>query len=257
MTALSIPSNRWVARCVVIVTIVSGGLAIGSTTAAETSDLEIAMGLANMLRSARTVISVNQKRINDSSIGDKSLTGQAVLGEAISNFRKSTGQDPLKVDPKSRYGKLLAAQMSAIVKVMAAQQTSINRLGIGFKGFVPATFARLVNEDFGGRMAKQAEVKVTALPEQVRNRKALPDQWEAESIRTQLLSPDWTRGKVYATTAKNRGRRAFRVLVPEYYGKGCLSCHGEPKDTMDITGYPKEGGQLGQLGGVISVTLYQ
>lgn len=57
--------------------------------------------------------------------------------------------------------------------------------------------------------------------------------------------------------AQNRGRDAFRVLVPEYYGQGCMSCHGEPKGAMDITGYPKEGHRVGDLGGVISVTLYR
>ena len=45
--------------------------------------------------------------------------------------------------------------------------------------------------------------------------------------------------------------------MPEYYTAGCLSCHGEPKGEMDITGYPKEGGKLDDLGGVISVTLFR
>ena len=44
--------------------------------------------------------------------------------------------------------------------------------------------------------------------------------------------------------------------MPEYYSKGCLACHGEPKGELDVTGYPKEGGKLGDLGGVISVTLF-
>ena len=35
----------------------------------------------------------------------------------------------------------------------------------------------------------------------------------------------------------------------------CLSCHGEPKGELDITGYPKEGAHEGDLGGIISITL--
>ena len=38
---------------------------------------------------------------------------------------------------------------------------------------------------------------------------------------------------------------------------GCLTCHGEPKGEIDVTGYPKEGGKLGDLGGVISITLFR
>jgi len=46
-------------------------------------------------------------------------------------------------------------------------------------------------------------------------------------------------------------------MVPEYYGESCLACHGTPKGKMDITGYPKEGRKLNDLGAVISITLYQ
>jgi hypothetical protein len=53
------------------------------------------------------------------------------------------------------------------------------------------------------------------------------------------------------------GREAFRFLVPEYYQESCLSCHGQPQGELDITGYPKEGGEEGALGGVISVTLFR
>ena len=54
--------------------------------------------------------------------------------------------------------------------------------GVGFKGFIPATFARLVNERFGEKVGDQAKMKVTAPKELVRNRKALPDQWEQQVI---------------------------------------------------------------------------
>ena len=46
-------------------------------------------------------------------------------------------------------------------------------------------------------------------------------------------------------------------MVPEYYAESCLSCHGTPKGEMDKTGYPKEGGKVGDLGAAISITLYR
>jgi hypothetical protein len=45
-------------------------------------------------------------------------------------------------------------------------------------------------------------------------------------------------------------------MVPEYYAASCLACHGSPKGEMDITGYPKEGRSVDDLGGIISITLY-
>ena len=106
-------------------------------------------------------------------------------------------------------------------------------------------------------MAKgEAEVKVTAPPELVRNCKARPDAWEADIMKTKLLTADWPKGQSYSAVVDTNGRPAFRVAVPEYYAASCLVCHGSPKGEMDLTGYPKEGGKTGDLGAVISITLY-
>jgi hypothetical protein len=47
--------------------------------------------------------------------------------------------------------------------------------------------------------------------------------------------------------------KSMRLLLPLFYGKACLSCHGEPKRQPDISGYKKEGAKEGDLGGAISV----
>jgi Protein of unknown function (DUF3365) len=98
---------------------------------------------------------------------------------------------------------------------------------------------------------------VTAPPELVRNRKARPDNFEENIIKTKLTDPGWTRGAPYSAVAETKGRKAYRVMVPEYYAQSCLACHGSPKGEVDITGYPKEGAKLDDLGGVISITLYR
>jgi len=219
-------------------------------------DMAVARSLAEMLQAARAVISNAQDLINDPAIGDKRLTGEAVLKETVEIYSKATGIDPGKLDRNSREGRLLHEMMAAIVEVVDDNQEAINAQGTGFKGFIPAVFARLVAEEFG-RLAKgEAEVKVTAPPELVRNRKARPDQWEADIIKTKLLDPAWPVGESYSATVATNGRSAFRVMVPEYYVESCLACHGSPKGQMDITGYPKEGGKLNDLGAAISITLF-
>jgi hypothetical protein len=210
-----------------------------------------------MLQASRTVISRNQERINNPDIGDKGLDGKSVLDQSVKIYQEATKTDPLKVDPSSRHGRLLRAQMDAIVEVMDSNQKTINQPGVGFKAFIPATFGRLVNESFAKRAAGDAEMKVTAPIDLIRNRKARPDQWEAEVIRDKLLAPNWPKGQLFAAVASGNGRPAFRVAVPEYYATSCLSCHGGPKGQIDVTGYPKEGGKEGDLGGVISITLYR
>jgi Protein of unknown function (DUF3365) len=219
-------------------------------------DPAIAQSLAGMLRDARTVVSNNQDLINNPDIGDKGLTSKVVLDEAMQLYKSHMEVDPMTTDPHSRQGRLLRAMIESIVEVMDANQETINAKGVGFKGFIPAVFGRLVGEAFARNADGEAEIKVTAPAELVRNRKARPDSWEASIIKAKLLAPDWPRGNTYSAVAEAKGRPAYRVMVPEYYAESCLTCHGSPKGEMDITGYPKEGGKAGDLGAVISITLY-
>lgn len=219
-------------------------------------DAQIAKNLAAMLRAGRTVVSRHQATINDPNLGDKGFDGRTVLTEAIASYKQATGTDPATLDPNSRHGKLIKMQMDAIAEVIDAHQATINRKGVGFKGFIPAVFGRLTNEAFGRRAVGLAEMKVTAPPQFIRNIKAKADEWESAVIRDKLLQASWPKEQLFAAVTEARGKPAHRTAVPEYYGASCLSCHGSPQGEIDITGYPKEGGKEGDLGGVISITLY-
>src|ERR1700730_15134246 len=225
--------------------------------AGSDDDAAIATSLADMLRAGRQVISTTQTRINDPNRGDKGLRGQVVLQQAVEIYKKTTGTDPASIDPASRLGRLLHFQMDAIVEATDANQATINAKGVGFKAFIPAVFARLVNESFERHAKSEAQIKVTAPEQLVRNRKSRPDPWESEVIRGKLLQADWPRGQAYAAEVDTKGRPAYRMMMPEYYAGSCLSCHGSPKGETDITGYPKEGGKEGDLGAIISVTLFK
>ena len=231
----------------------SAGRAEGPASLAEGE--RIALSLATMLRSARTVVSERQDLINDPDRGDKGLTGEAVVEATVQNYQKATGRDPRAVDPDSLEGRLLNAQLQAVEDVLADNQDLINRKGVGFKGFVPAVFGRLVNERFIEQVGDEAQIKVTAPIDLIRNRKARPDDWERERIEQDLNAPDWEHGRIVSAETEVDGQPAYRILVPEYYTQGCLSCHGEPAGELDVTGYAKEGRKLGDLGGAISITL--
>jgi hypothetical protein len=237
------------------------GMAVGNSVVGSAADSDeettIAKSLAAMVSAGLAVISRNQDHIDNPNIADKGLDGKTVLAQAQQLYQEATGSDPLKIDPNSRHGRLLGVERNAIVEVMNAHQKSINRSGIGFKGFIPFTFGRLVIESFGKGAEGDAEIKITAPPELVRNRKSRPDNWETAVIREKLLSASWPRGQVYAATAESKGRPAFRTIVPIYYSASCLQCHGSPKGATDVTGYPKEGASEDDLGGLISITLYR
>ena len=230
----------------------------GRDVAAEQTDTVIALRLADMLRSARSVISQYQKLINDPEKGDKGLTGERVLTETIAIYQKQTGEDPLATDPNSKEGKLLRAQMEAIKEVVDENQHTINAPGVGFKGFIPAVFARLVNEKFAASVGQEAVGQGDGArgshPQPQGPAGRLGDERHHRQVQRK---PDWKKGTPFSETTTVDNRAAFRLIVPEYYAQSCLACHGEPKGETDITGYPKEGGKEGDLGAAISITLFQ
>ena len=231
---------------------------VGAFAAAPAdNDLAVASQLAEMLQASRTVVSQYQDLINDPTKEDKQLTPDRILAETVAIYRKETGRDPEATDPNSREGRLLRAEMAAIRDVVAENQSTINRPGVGFKGFIPAVFARLVSEKFIQKVGTEAYMKVTAPEVLIRNRRARPDEWETAVLTEKFAKPEWTKGEPFTEEAMAGGRPAFRFLVPEYYRASCLSCHGTPAGEMDITGYPKEGGKEGDLGAAISIALFR
>lgn len=212
----------------------------------------VARALASRLAAARAVVSAHQDLINDPARGDKGFTAAVVLAETDER-QKAQGT---AATTGGRAARLLALLDLAIEDVLDQSQDTINAEGVGFKGFIPAVFARLVTTRFNSLAGGEAQMRVTAPLALVRNRSSRPDAWESEMIATYLSSPAWTRGTAIEAAAVAADRPAFRLLIPEYYAASCLSCHGKPAGEIDRTGYPKEGASEGDLGGVISVTLW-
>ncbi len=224
--------------------------------AAEASNEDLAKDMATLFRSARAVISKHQAKINDPELGDKGLTADFVVNEAKANYKAATGHD-LAVDTGTKQGQFLQAQLDAIGSVMNDAQGLINEKGKGLKGFLPAIFAAQVASKTSESLAGKAKIKLTAPKEYVRNRKNRPDKWEHNVIETMFKSEGYEKDKTFSEDVTEGDKTAFRFILPEYYKEGCLGCHGDPKGELDITGGKKEGGKLGELGGAISVTIFE
>ena len=135
-------------------------------------------------------------------------------------------------------------------------QKLINDPNLGFKGFLPAVFAKRVSDAFREKVGEEAYLKLTAPKELIRNRANRPDTWEDSVIKTKFQGGGWEKGKAFSETTDLNGKKAYRLLIPEYYGPSCLSCHGDPKGETDITGGKKEGMKLEDLGGAVSAAIY-
>jgi general secretion pathway protein A len=121
-----------------------------------------------------------------------------------------------------------------------------------YKGLIPATFGTETASRF--QNYSKIYLKQTAPAHLVRNPKNRPDDYETAAFQ-----------RLAATSSESEKSRAFseivddgqqaRLILPLYYKQSCLACHGEPKGERDISGYPREGGKEGELGGAISVKI--
>ena len=214
-----------------------------AATPEETAALQ---ELAALIQATHQVFASHQDLVNNPSPGPKHLTGSRIVEEALSTMAATQGKDRV-------VGPMTLDLAQSIRRTADDLQSTIERPNVGFKGLVPALFMRLAVEDFNRRMDGRARIKITAPPEIVRNVRAMPDDHERHVIAEEFQkhrSREPISGVVSDGTLQH-----VRFLMPVYYDATCLECHGTPKGALDVTRYPMEGKALGDLGGVISITM--
>ncbi|HLZ33234.1 MAG TPA: DUF3365 domain-containing protein [Nitrospira sp.] len=229
---------------------------LSPAVAEKESDVrESARLLAVLLDSGRVAIGRNQDLINDPDKGDKGFTPDVFAQQTIALFKERTGHDltNLAAAQVPEIAKpLLERLLEESKKTVATYQTVINMQGMNYKGLIPATFGT----ETGARFQAWSGVylKQTAPEPLVRNPRNKPDAFESASMQKMADSSFPRDGEQVMSEMVEEGKN-MRVLLPLFYGKACLICHGSPKGERDMTGYPREGAKEGELGGVISVIL--
>lgn len=214
---------------------------------AQTETEQAAELLATLLNTGRVIVERNQPLINDPRKGDKGFTPEVFQQSVLEEFTRQTHID-LQASPPSlpaRTRDLLALLLRTSKEVVADAQFVINQRGIGYKNFIPATFGSQAARKFSAR--SKVTIKQTALnPRNVHN---TPDAYEQKVLlqlnAQPMVSPpiiEWLDGGM-----------TLRAMTPLYYSEDCLTCHGSPKGILDISGYPREGAQAGELAGAISI----
>ena len=211
--------------------------------------------LAILLDSGRVAIGRNQALLNDPSKGDKGFTPEVFAAQAMAVFKERTGHDLADLAHANVPGMakpLLEQLLAESKRTVASYQPVLNMQGLVYKGFIPATFGT----ETGTRFQKWSGIylKQTAPDHLLRNPKNKPDPFEVAQM-ARMNDPAYSRhGEAIVSETLEDGK-SVRVLLPLFYEKACLSCHGQPKGERDITGYPREGGKEGELGGAISVKI--
>ena len=224
---------------------------VGAVERAEAE--ETARLLAKLLQSGRMVIDRNQSLIDDPHKGEKGFTPELFEQQLVQEFRIRTGIDltalptaPVSIVIPPLAKELLPALVQASREVIREAQVVINQRGNGYKNYIPATYGSQAS----ARFSKSSHVRLKQTTIQPRNPKNEPDEYEASVLKWLAGRP---RAEAYVSELTEEGH-TLRVVMPIYYAKDCLSCHGEPKGDLDISGYPREGHKEGDLAGAITVT---
>jgi hypothetical protein len=199
---------------------------------------------------------MNQALINDPSKGDKGFTPDVFEKQVLTLFEQRTGVNLSKPNDEkipAMARPLLTRLLEESKKTIASYQTPINIPGIRYKGLIPATFGT----ETAARFQSWSGIYLRQIaPEKfLRNAKNKPDTYEADVLKVLAEQASSNGDESNATWEVTDAGQTLRLLLPLYYSKACLDCHGEPKGERDITGYPREGGKEGDLGGAISVKL--
>jgi len=94
----------------------------------------------------------------------------------------------------------------------------------------------------------------TMKPTNIEYRNALnqPDEYELKVLEQFKANPQLEENWSIDTV---EGEKVFRYMSPLKIDDSCLSCHGETKGEMDVSGYPKEGYKEGDFGGALSLIM--
>jgi Protein of unknown function (DUF3365) len=210
--------------------------------------------LAILFDSGRVVVGMNQELINDASKGDKGFTSDVFETQVRAVFEQRTG---IKLsDSNGRIPAIARPLLDRLLeeskKTIDSYQTPINIPGLRYKGLIPATFGT----ETASRFQSWSGIYLRQIaPERfLRNKKNQPDKYEADVLKA-LAEQASTSGESRPNWDVTDSGKTLRLVLPLYYSKACLDCHGEPKGVRDISGYPREGGKEGELGGAISVKL--
>ena len=131
--------------------------------------------------------------------------------------------------------------------VVKEAQPDLNRAAVQSK-LIPAVFGSRA----AGRFSERTGIRMKQTALLPRNPANMPDAVERTSLEM-FAASDYPREKAMSEVTAKSGM--FRLMFPLYMTRQCLDCHGEPKGTLDKTGYPREGLKLGQNAGAISVVI--
>jgi hypothetical protein len=234
---------------------------------------KMAFQLATLFRSSRAVVTKNKALITDPIAAKAGKSTSAFVDDFLKKtkkiYRRSTGASFPKVDSTplgEARGHLIESIKTIIGKAVDGgyskqfMYTSDAYYKPGAKKyddkFLPARYATEVMNEFSKRTGGRILLKLTAPKKYLVKKSNEPDAFENKVMESIFSKSGYEKGAPYTEQTKFNGMDAFRQVIPEYYKKGCIGCHGSAagQDGANIH-MSGVGATKGEIGGAISIVI--
>lgn len=147
-------------------------------------------------------------------------------------------------------GRALAQQMDAVWEFMVQNQDRLSEVAYSKNGVYQDLHCAIAGRVIGQSFTQSSEYTIRFVNFNPRNRAGEPDEYEAEALTVFLNDSE---SEDFYGFTNYEDKQVFRYVAPMTIEQACLQCHGEPAGELDVTGTPKEGWKMGDIGGAISI----
>ncbi len=147
--------------------------------------------------------------------------------------------------------RILVTEMDAVWEFVSINQSIINRSADGsydYKGLHCA----LAGEEVATFFSDDSDYSIRFTRLAPRNLRNSPDEYERDALAS--FERDPAVGEYYGFSDQD-GESVFRYISVMKVSENCTECHGRPAGEIDVTGYAKEGWEVGDVAGAVSVTV--
>lgn len=216
-------------------------LFIESVSRAEAHDT--ATKIAQSIFAGRMVIFSQMSKLTDPNLGDKGYTGEV--------FEKQwrAAVEHLLIDATADQQRIMEKVFWAGKQAIDNNQDRLNVKGVAWKHFLPAKWER----EMGALLNARTGIVTKQPARNYRNPVNVPDSTERETL-TRFIKADFS-GDPSGTFATMGKQEVYRYMEPIRLIPPCMGCHGKPKGEPDMLGFEKDGLEIGDVIGLMSVTI--
>lgn len=200
--------------------------------------------LAKAVIAARTIIFAYSKKFVDPELGDKGFSGEYFERQWRNAFEGEL------IDATPTQKRLMEKLFWAGRQVIENNQDRLNLKGVAWKNFLPAKWEREMGQIFAARTG----IIIKQPGRAYRSPVNVPDDTERAALEHYVRggrseSASLTSYAVWGKQEIYRHMEPIRLIGP------CMACHGKPKGELDIVGFEKDGLEVGDVIGLMSVSL--